>query len=109
MEKIVKPVSGFLALLLALLSLGFGIYAADENTRKETYGFFCGILLLVFSIFMFKGIMIINPNHSRVLVFFGKYVGSVKDNGLLWVNPLYSYFQDIIEVPKPGRQPIESK
>ena len=30
MEKIVKPVSGFLALLLALLSLGFGIYALTK-------------------------------------------------------------------------------
>ncbi|SPZ93090.1 SPFH domain / Band 7 family [Sphingobacterium multivorum] len=34
--------------------------------------------------------MIINPNHSRVLNFFGKYVGTVKENGLFFVNPLYS-------------------
>jgi regulator of protease activity HflC (stomatin/prohibitin superfamily) len=33
--------------------------------------------------------MIVNPNHSRVLTFFGEYVGSVKQNGLLWVNPLF--------------------
>jgi regulator of protease activity HflC (stomatin/prohibitin superfamily) len=92
MEKIVKPVSGFLALLLALLSLGFGIYALTKIQEGNLWTLL-GILLLVFSIFMFKGIMIINPNHSRVLVFFGKYVGSVKDNGLLWVNPLYSSFR----------------
>jgi regulator of protease activity HflC (stomatin/prohibitin superfamily) len=34
--------------------------------------------------------MIIQPNHSRVLSFFGKYVGTVKDNGLFFINPLYS-------------------
>ncbi len=92
MEKIVKPVSGFLALLLALLSLGFGIYALTKIPEGNLW-ILLGIILLIFSIFMFKGILIINPNHSRVLVFFGKYVGSVKDNGLLWVNPLYSTFR----------------
>lgn len=31
-----------------------------------------------------------HPNHSRVLNFFGKYVGTIKDNGLFFVNPLYT-------------------
>ena len=34
--------------------------------------------------------MIVNPNVSKICVFFGKYVGTVKANGLLWVNPFYS-------------------
>jgi regulator of protease activity HflC (stomatin/prohibitin superfamily) len=46
-------------------------------------------ILFILFIFIAKGIMIINPNHSRVLTFFGEYVGSVKQNGLLWVNPLF--------------------
>jgi regulator of protease activity HflC (stomatin/prohibitin superfamily) len=33
---------------------------------------------------------VISPNHSRVLTFFGKYVGTAKENGLLFVNPLYT-------------------
>jgi regulator of protease activity HflC (stomatin/prohibitin superfamily) len=49
-----------------------------------------GILSIILSIFLFKGVMVVNPNHSRVCMFFGKYVGTVKENGLLWVNPLYS-------------------
>jgi regulator of protease activity HflC (stomatin/prohibitin superfamily) len=44
---------------------------------------------LVF-IFLIKGLMMIQPNHSRVLNFFGKYVGTVKDNGLFFINPLYA-------------------
>ncbi|MGN6439236.1 MAG: SPFH domain-containing protein [Agriterribacter sp.] len=35
------------------------------------------------------GIIVVSPNHSNVLTFFGKYVGTVKENGLLFVNPLY--------------------
>lgn len=39
--------------------------------------------------FFFKGLLIINPNQAAVCTFFGKYVGTVKDNGLLFVNPFY--------------------
>jgi len=48
------------------------------------------VLCMLTVIFLLKGLMIIQPNHSRVMSFFGKYVGSVKDNGLFLVNPLYS-------------------
>jgi regulator of protease activity HflC (stomatin/prohibitin superfamily) len=41
-------------------------------------------------IFFAKGLIVVNPNQARVLTFFGKYVGTVKANGLLWVNPFYS-------------------
>ena len=33
--------------------------------------------------------MVIQPNQSRVLTFFGKYRGTVTDNGFFWVNPFY--------------------
>ena len=33
--------------------------------------------------------LIIYPNNSAVLTFFGKYVGTIKDNGFFWINPLY--------------------
>lgn len=37
-----------------------------------------------------KGLIIVNPNHSRVLNLFGKYVGTIKANGLFFINPLYT-------------------
>ena len=36
-----------------------------------------------------KGLLIVQPNHSRVLNLFGTYVGSIKDNGWFFVNPFY--------------------
>jgi regulator of protease activity HflC (stomatin/prohibitin superfamily) len=36
------------------------------------------------------GLVVVQPNTSVVLTFFGKYVGTVKDNGLFFVNPLYT-------------------
>lgn len=89
MEKIFKPVSGYLALIIATLGFVGGVVMLINSA--ESSGFVIpGIILIIASIFVFKGIMVVNPNHSRVCVFFGKYIGSVKENGLLWVNPLYS-------------------
>ncbi len=89
MEKILKPISGFLALLVSLVLIAFSgfLFAAGKN---EPLIIACGFVLFFAALFIIKGLMIINPNHSRVLNFFGKYVGTVKNNGLFFVNPLYS-------------------
>ena len=89
MEKILKPISGFLALLvsLVLIALSGFLFATGKN---EPLVIACGFVLFFAALFIIKGLMIINPNHSRVLNFFGKYVGTVKNNGLFFVNPLYS-------------------
>lgn len=91
MERTVKPISGYTALAVAILSLILSIYLFILGIKFDQ-GFIItiSILLFVFFIFIAKGIMIIHPNHSRVLNFFGKYVGTVKENGLFFINPLYS-------------------
>ena len=38
---------------------------------------------------MLPGFMVIEPNNSRILTFFGKYVGTILNNGFYWVNPLF--------------------
>lgn len=90
MEKVLKPMSGYLALVICLVLLGASSYlfvtGVDENITFVILAIVCFLL----SCFFMKGLMIIQPNHSRVLNFFGKYVGSVKDNGLFFINPLYS-------------------
>lgn len=92
MEKLLKPVSGFLALIIAIASLGGGIYLMSQGVSKDespTALFWIGMILLICAVFLFKGVTIINPNQSVVCTFFGKYAGTVKENGLLFVNPLY--------------------
>ncbi len=94
MEKINKPKSGFLILVLCLVLLAIAVYRfviashEIEPTENSVLG---GLCMLAF-VFFIKGIMIVNPNQARVLVFFGKYVGTVKANGLLWVNPFYKSY-----------------
>ncbi|WP_407480595.1 SPFH domain-containing protein [Elizabethkingia meningoseptica] len=90
MEKILKPMSGYVALLISVVLIiaagALFLVGLQENPLLSVLGIICFIL----AIFFMKGLMIIQPNHSRVLNFFGKYVGTVKENGLFFINPLYS-------------------
>ena len=91
MEKTMKPISGFAILLLCLVLLGLAAYFFQNGARQETPQLnIGGVICMIAFIFFAKGLIIVNPNQARILTFFGKYVGTVKANGLLWVNPFYS-------------------
>jgi regulator of protease activity HflC (stomatin/prohibitin superfamily) len=92
MEKIIKPVSGFLALLLGLISMGVAVFLFTL-VNEEQWIAFPAVLLMVLGVFLLKGIIVVYPNHSRVLNFFGKYTGTVKSNGLFFVNPFYKTYK----------------
>jgi len=92
MEKTLKPMSGYLALLLALAFIALAIYSIF-NLKESSWFVVVAIVSVLVAIFLIKGLMIIYPNHSRVLNFFGRYVGSVKDNGLFFINPLYTSYK----------------
>jgi len=82
-EKIIKPISGYLmfAIVIALILSGIYFLVNTENLQYLTF--------LAVAFIILKGLVLVNPNNSRVLLLFGKYIGSIKTNGLFWVNPLY--------------------
>lgn len=93
MEKTLTPVSGFLVLLISLALLAGGGYLFFSGGQQGAFSLIAlGVLCIACAMFLLKGLVIINPNHSRVCVFFGKYVGTIKSNGLLFVNPFYQKF-----------------
>lgn len=49
-----------------------------------------GLLLAAVSAFCMAGLYMVEPNQSAVLSLFGKYVGTVKENGLRWNNPFFA-------------------
>ena len=90
MEKVLKPMSGYITLIICLILFVASIYLFVNGVDQNITFAVLAILCFLLSCFFLKGLMIIQPNHSRVLNFFGKYVGTVKDNGLFFINPLYS-------------------
>ncbi|WP_299012733.1 SPFH domain-containing protein [uncultured Polaribacter sp.] len=82
-EKIIKPANGYLMLLVtfALFIGGITICIIQET------GIYLPLSFLGF--IGFFGFILVNPNTSKVILLFGKYVGTIKQNGLYWANPLY--------------------
>ena len=82
-DKIVKPGSGYLWILIF-----FGSIAAFVYLTAQVHPLFAIGLIMPFLI-MF-GFIVVNPNDSKVLVLFGDYIGTVRENGFYWANPFYS-------------------
>lgn len=78
-----KPISGYLGLLIAFLMLAGAIAGFVFNV------IWLGVLLAILFVFTTMGFKVINPNSSLVMVLFGAYRGTVKENGFFWVNPFY--------------------
>ena len=85
-EKSKKVISGFIVLFLLLIGVVFIAYNIMYILDHKPFWL---PPIILFYIFMAVGFMIIYPNQSRVLTFFGKYSGTVRQNGFLWTNPLY--------------------
>lgn len=80
-EKIHKAQNGYIMLFVALVLLVGGI---------ALLRIYVGAFMIFAALFMCAGFVLVNPNSSRVLLLFGKYVGTIKENGLFWANPLYT-------------------
>ncbi len=83
-EKTIVPMNGYIMLLLFLTAIGLIIYALASTGDGEYALFFIPTL------FLLPGFVLVNPNTSKVLLLFGKYRGTVKKNGLFWVNPFFT-------------------
>jgi regulator of protease activity HflC (stomatin/prohibitin superfamily) len=81
-EKTTNPPSGYGALILSLLLAGVAIYLGMNR-----YITACIIVSIIDVALVLPGLTIVNPNESKVLTLFGKYVGTVKKDGFFWVNP----------------------
>jgi regulator of protease activity HflC (stomatin/prohibitin superfamily) len=82
-EFTVKPVSGYLAVLVAILLLGGAIAGFYYEI------IWLGFLLTLLFVFTVIGLTIVYPNGSCVMVLFGAYRGTIRENGFFWVNPFY--------------------
>ncbi len=82
-EKLIKPTSGYPMIMLSLLILGVGIFGIVAFKNPWS------LLFIIVFLVMLAGFYIVNPNHSKVMVLFGEYRGTVKQNGFFWTNPFY--------------------
>ncbi len=79
-----KPISGYVVMLLTILVLGGSIAGFASQV------IWLGVITAILFVFLTIGFTVVNPNESCVMVLFGAYKGTIKENGFFWVNPFFS-------------------
>jgi regulator of protease activity HflC (stomatin/prohibitin superfamily) len=83
--------SGVLMILLLLIASGITVWQLwSAVVAQQTVLIVFWALAVIFVAFLWGGFFIVQPNQGTVLQLFGSYVGTTKDAGLWWANPLYT-------------------
>ncbi|KAA1246329.1 SPFH domain-containing protein [Aquimarina sp. RZ0] len=80
----IKGTNGYLMLLIlavTIISMVIGLVLV-----KNPFFLILGLLIIL----IIKGFFIVNPNSSKVLVLFGAYKGTIRENGFFWANPFFT-------------------
>ncbi|HAF16978.1 MAG: SPFH domain-containing protein [Thermacetogeniaceae bacterium] len=81
-EKDAFKVNGFLAILVLIALLAGAVFAFIKNQIV------LGVVLTVLFTIISTGVRVVQPNQARTIIFFGNYVGTLKDSGIWFVVPL---------------------
>ncbi|MEE1927782.1 SPFH domain-containing protein [Streptomyces sp. TRM 70351] len=126
-EHPAHSLSGALGLLLAAVGplLGIGLALAGiavgfnpgDRTALGVVMLVLGVLLAIAALFAWNGVKMVAPGEARVIQLFGRYVGTLRTDGLRWVNPLTSsskistrvrnHETAVLKVNDAGGSPIE--
>ena len=109
-------VSGFWGFALLLLALAWLVWAGYHLTREPTYLWHLIPALLATGL-LGAGLFTVQPNEARVLVFLGRYAGTVREPGFHFANPLaerkrislkvHNFNSDRLKVNEALGNPIE--
>jgi regulator of protease activity HflC (stomatin/prohibitin superfamily) len=90
-EKVTRVYNGFLMLAVGIILMAAAVILFIVNPSGEQIWMtvLAIVLLTIDVILVLPGLFIVNPNKAKVMVLFGKYAGSVRQNGFFWANPFY--------------------
>ena len=98
-EKLVKPMSGGMMLLVCILGwavsiacLVWGCCIVETQTVAGIVLICLFLALLLLFCILAGGLKIIHPNEARVFTLFGKYYGTIKEAGWYYVHPFAASF-----------------
>lgn len=87
-EVYIRPANGWLMLFVTLTGTIAGIAVPATllaNGGSDMWGWL--FIIPVVCLVLMCGLFVVNPNESAVMTFFGKYMGTVVENGFFFMNP----------------------
>ncbi|MEU2711188.1 SPFH domain-containing protein [Streptomyces sp. NPDC007205] len=94
-EFTAHSIGGGLALLLGLLGLGAAAALIATASAVSASGAKAGLIVVGIAVFLaavisLRGLNTVAPGEARVVQLFGRYRGTIRQDGLRWVNPFTS-------------------
>jgi regulator of protease activity HflC (stomatin/prohibitin superfamily) len=87
-ETRARAINGYVGLVVQVLLVGAMILVLVGMIRTEDPALLWAFVPLIVATFIFgSGFFVVQPNEARVLVLFGKYIGTVRTDGFWWANP----------------------
>jgi len=88
-ERVVRQLSGWPMLVVTLALYAFAVLILVNGIRSDAHPIFVVpfVATLLLALLVSGGFFVVNPNEAALLILFGKYRGTVKDDGFHWTNP----------------------
>jgi SPFH domain / Band 7 family len=80
-ERPAWAINGWLGVVLVLACIGGAIAIGHSSVPVD-------VVLIVVAVVIFSSLTIVQPGQTKVVRFFGSYVGTVRKSGLWWILPL---------------------
>ena len=117
-ERLIKGGSGWTMLIVAVLLFLVGVAAFLFALDSQNWWVAAvAAVVEVAGIVILPGLFVNPPNLSRVVILFGRYVGTVRENGFRWVNPfarrtpvslrIRTFDSDVLKVNDAVGNPVE--
>ncbi|WP_206911752.1 SPFH domain-containing protein/band 7 family protein [Enterococcus sp. DIV0840] len=88
-EKKTFHVNGYIALVVLVILIIIGGYFTYIGVMDESFGMITiGLVLWGISALFLSSLTIVSANQAKAILFFGQYLGTIKENGLFVTTPL---------------------
>jgi regulator of protease activity HflC (stomatin/prohibitin superfamily) len=87
-ERLARSHNGFLSVATGLLAAAGGLWLIVTRPMPATI--LMGLLLFALAAACWAGLYMLQPNQAALLMFFGRYQGTDRGEGLRWANPFYT-------------------
>jgi regulator of protease activity HflC (stomatin/prohibitin superfamily) len=117
-ERLIGGKSGWTMVTVSIVALvgGFLVFVVAVTERQGWWSILA-LVVGITGVFLLPGLFVNQPNQSRVVNLFGRYVGTVRENGFRWVNPLArkeqvslrirTFDSDVLKVNDAVGNPVE--
>jgi len=107
LSGIMMLIVNFLFLIATVALFVWAVSNVEMNIAMKVFIIILATLLFSLNCIFWGGFMLMEPNEAMVMIFFGKYEGTIKENGFYWVNPFYTKKKLTLRARNLDSEPIK--